>query len=247
MHPYICHYYLDCHVKRFFIRFFILCSLMSMSYLCNAQTLRLVVPQFPPYTNEVKGNFEGIGIEMIKSLMQNMNIDYQLRSVPNYARAEEELASGRADGFFLASENHQRNQIAIFSTPLMENKWSWFLAADNSIDPSSASFRKEAKVASLRGSNTSRWLKENGYNIVNLSNNAEYFPKLLLDLKRINAVFLSENVFQDELQKQGYSESNYIKIVQSSKDFGIYISKAYASQHPQFMTQLNQAIKKQRK
>lgn len=119
-----------------------------------AADLQLVIPQFPPYTNEENKIFTGVGIDLISIVMKDIGVDYKLRSTPNYARALNEVKHGRADGFFLASENSQRNEVAVFSEPLLINKWSWFFASDRSLNPKSKSFKSIAKVATIHGSNT---------------------------------------------------------------------------------------------
>lgn len=210
----------------------------------HAATLRLVIPQFPPYTSESNNVFSGIGIELIEQVMQDIDVKYQLRATPNYARALEEVIRGEADGFFLASENKQRNQIAEFSEPLMLNRWSWFFRLENVLDPASDDFKLKANVATIHGSNTNKWLIQNKYNVTTKANSARLFPILLFDKKRIDAVFLASAVFQKELESQGYKDAEYVEVVQQSKPFGIYISKAYLEKHPNFMETLNASILK---
>lgn len=67
---------------------------------------------------------------------------------------------------------------------------------------------------------------------------------LLLDKKRIDAAFLASEVFNAELNVQGYSERDYIEIVEKATPFGIYISKGYLREKPDFMKKLNKAILK---
>jgi len=222
----------------------LLASCLSISNVSNAALLRLVIPQFPPYTSELEGHFSGIGIELIKQVMHKAEVDYQLRSTPNYARALEEIIRGQADGFFLASENAQRNSVAVFSEPLLINRWSWFLSPGYKLSPSSASFKSSARVATIHGSNTNRWLIELNYNVTTKANSALTFPALLLEKKRIDAVFLASVVFRQTLKSQGYSVADYVEVVQKSKPFGIYISKAYLVKHPGFMKKLNSEIVK---
>ena len=77
-------------------------SCLLISRISYAETLRLVIPQFPPYTSEAEGFFSGTGIDLIEQVMQEVGVDYQLRATPNYARALEEIIRGQADGFFFS-------------------------------------------------------------------------------------------------------------------------------------------------
>lgn len=227
----------------------ILCRLLLVSVpvinnTSYADDLRLVIPQFPPYTSEENNVFSGIGIDLIAVLMKDMGVNYTLRSTPNYARALGEIKRGQADGFFLASENEQRNQVAIFSKPLLINKWSWFFSSNSSYVTDSQHFKTNAKVATIHGSNTNKWLDNNHYNVVTKPSTTISLPTLLLDKNRIDAVFLSSIVFRSELESQGYSEADYIEVVDKFTPFGIYISKVYANKNPKFMSKLNIAILK---
>lgn len=219
-------------------------SMLIFTYQAYAQPLLLVVPQYPPFTSEIDGEFHGIGIHKINQLLEELAINYQLRSVPNYDRALEELKQGKADGFFLATENEQRNNLATLSEPIMYNAWTWFLTQGSNWDPKSEDFRKHAKIATTHDSNTRIWLNENKYNVVSHPHTPCYLPRMLIDLQRVDAVFLASKVFKKELLKQGYPDDVYREIVQISKPFGIYISNDYLALHPEFMTQLNQAILK---
>ncbi|WP_434340149.1 substrate-binding periplasmic protein [Motilimonas cestriensis] len=214
-----------------------------LSNTAQSESLRLVMPQFPPYTSEVDGQISGLGVELVKDVFTRLKTDYQLRTVPNYARAIEEVRLGRADGFFLASENTERSRIAVFSEPLLMNHWAWFMRKDDLRDPTSEAFKHSGQVATLLGSNTNHWLLMEGYNVLTKANEVVDLPTMLLDMKRIDAVFLAERVFTNELARQQYSVSDYRRQVQLSKPFGIYIAKSYVAKHPQFMMQLNKQIK----
>ncbi len=207
-----------------------------------AEPLRLAVPQFPPYTSMEKGQFSGVGVRLASQVLKSIDQPYQFISVPNYARALAELKRGRIDGFFLATESELRNQLAVFSAPLMLNRWLWFMRQDDLRDPRSANFKEQAQVASLLGSNTSVWLFANDYRVLTKAEDIHELPRLLLTVKRIDAVFLAEKVFRQELVKQGFLLEDYREVEQSSKPFGMYISKSYLAHHPDFMAKLNHAI-----
>jgi len=228
-------------VKTFLLSLSVI-SYLLMSCASYATKLRLVIPQFPPYTSEENRSFSGIGIKLVDQVMQDIGVNYKLRAVPNYARALEEVRRGQADGFFLASENEQRNTVAVMSEPLLMNRWSWFFSPNKKLNLSSSAFKSAAKVATIHGSNTNKWLIKNNYNITTKPNSASSFPMLLLEKKRIDAVFLSSAVFHQVLKAQGYSTKDYVEVIQKSKPFGLYISKAYLERNPYFMKKLNTAI-----
>jgi polar amino acid transport system substrate-binding protein len=212
-------------------------------WLANAQAepLRLVYPDFPPYTTNSEAP-QAVGNFLLEKIMQSMGQDYQASIVPNFKRALSEIKHNKADGFFLASQNSQRDEFAEFSSPLLYNNWSWFFRYDTFLDPYSAAFKSQAKVASIEGTNTHFWLLQNHYQVIGKQHNVKKLAQMLFDVKRIDAAFLSADVFKESAEHPNLINDEYIEVVQSARPFGIYISKQYLSQHPDFMARLNQAI-----
>jgi ABC-type amino acid transport substrate-binding protein len=66
----------------------------------------------------------------------------------------------------------------------------------------------------------------------------------MLEKKRIDAVFLSEGVFYDVAESQGYTKNDFISYLQIERPFGMYISKVYLAQHPETLNKINRSIKK---
>ena len=205
-------------------------------------TLELIIPNFKPYTYYQDHEFKGIGVDKIKKIFALMNVPYSLSLAPNYGRAVDELKKGRVDGLFLASENEERNSIAEFSTPLMLNRWSWFLPQGSEMHPSHPSFKLNANIATSLNTNTHKWLKRNHYRVSYAPSDIRALPKMLIK-KRINVVFLAERVFLESCKEQGVDPKVFIQIVEVEKPFGIYIAQAYLDRHPSFMKKLNEAIK----
>ncbi|WP_432455562.1 substrate-binding periplasmic protein [Agarivorans sp. QJM3NY_29] len=216
---------------------------LSISSLNNVQAheLRLIYPDFPPFTYAKSGE-PAAGNFLLDQIMKKLKQPYHSRQVPNYKRALNDIERNLADGFFFASQNQKRDQVAQFSKPLLVNNWSWFFRQENFLDPHSKDFKAKAKIASLEGTNTLTWLKNNHYKVVGKQNDVVKLAQLLFDLKRIDAAFLSAEVFKYKAIHSNMRNGQYIEVVQRSAPFGIYISKAYIEEHPQFMPRLNQAI-----
>ncbi|WP_411993113.1 hypothetical protein [Agarivorans sp. DSG3-1] len=210
------------------------------SYSALAEDLRLVYPHFPPYTKQQQplaaGNF------LVEKIMQQLQQGYSTKQVPNYKRALSEVQYGEADGFFFASQNSQRDSVAVFSKSVLYNNWSWFFRYDRYLNPYSRKFKSDAKVASIEGTNTLRWLNTHHYHVVGKQSNVAKLAIMLFDLERIDAAFMSADVFKSSEVHPNLVRGEYIEVVQRSAPFGIYISKAYLEQHPGFMQRLNSAI-----
>ncbi|EAR62079.1 transporter substrate-binding domain-containing protein [Neptuniibacter caesariensis] len=224
----------------------VLCLLLTVSpaRAADKDTLRFVVPEFPPYTYLQDGNIAGIGVRKIRSYLDELGTPYELSLVPNYGRAVQEVKHGRADGFFLATENEERNSFAVFSTPIVINNWSWFFPAESTVNPSDTDFKKTARIATHLKTNTHKWLLKNGYKVVYSPSDVDSLVKTLHH-KRLTAVFLAEAVFWESCERQGIPTDRFRQVVESGRPMGIYISKQFLNNHDGFMDRLNHVIENQ--
>ena len=205
--------------------------------------IRFHLPDFPPYTFEKDGKIQGIGVEFVDKILKEAKIRYSLELTSNYGRAVYDVKAGNSDGFFMASQNIERDEIAHFSNPVLINRWCWFFPANSTLNPKDASFKAEVRAGTYLHSNTHKWLIKNGYNVTGAVSKIESLPKMLKH-NRINAIFIAEVVFFEVLGQTGETPENYKKAVQVEKPFGIYISKDYLSKNPGIMEKINTAINK---
>ncbi|WP_108650827.1 substrate-binding periplasmic protein [Dongshaea marina] len=203
--------------------------------------LRLVMPNFSPFTYAENGDFKGYGYERVSKILDDMGVSYSVKLVPTYAAAVTEVKSQLADGFFLASKNYERDSFAVFSKPMMINRWSWFVSTAYKNSPKNIGFKENARIGTPFGTNTQRWLEQNGYQVTNRNPDVS---DLINNLKlgRIDAIFMAEMVFKEFADGQGLKHTAYQQYVQSSRDFGVYISKKYLAKNKGFMAALNKQI-----
>lgn len=213
------------------------CSLSAQTQ----DTLRLVMPSFKPYTYLENGELKGIGVELISRVMQSIEQPFTLALAPNYGRALSDVQHNEADGFFLASQNKERDAIGIFSSPLTVNRWCWFFSKESTLSSKDADFKTDMKIGTFLHTNTHKWLVNQNYEKVKTVTKVELLPTMLLR-NRVQSVFLAETVFQDSVGKSELSLLQFRQEVEIAKPFGIYISKNYLKKHPNFMDKLNGAI-----
>lgn len=204
--------------------------------------LNVLVPNFPPYTFESNNQISGIGIVLANKVFKKAEITVRYRIVPNYAKALYELEQGRGDAVLLASQNNERDELAVFTKPLMINRWCWYLLKNTNFTPYDKSFKKQAKISSHFQANTHKWLIENDYNVepvMQISN----LPQMLLR-NRVDAVFIAELAFEEALKLDNLTLNQFKKHIEIEKPFGIYISKTYLTKSPETLKQVNLAIEK---
>ncbi|GAA6171072.1 hypothetical protein NBRC116592_07420 [Colwellia sp. KU-HH00111] len=216
---------------------FLLISLPSVAH--QNHLLSLVSPNFPPYTYEHNQEVVSIGAELIHRMFANTEIPYKLTIVADYGVVVQVLKAKLADGMFLATQNAERDAIAVFTQPLMMNKWSWYMLADSGIDLNADSFKSQAVVGSIKGTNTEKWLKESGYNSIAHPVEASALIDML-KARRIDAAFVAEAVFEHALDQQVLSQ--FKKVVEVEKPFGMYISYDYLKKNPNSLAQINRSI-----
>jgi len=204
-------------------------------------TLHFVVPDFEPFTYKVDGAFKGIGIERVSAVLDDIDIPYTISLVPNYGRAVEETRRNRSDGFFLATQNSERDSIAQFSNTIFINRWCWFTLEDGALQPTGTDFKESARVATPINTNTHRWLKNEGYNVTFPVSDLSVLVSLLVE-SRVDAVFISEEVFLQQLRIKKINLETIHTEVQSERPFGIYISNETQEEYPDLLNRINQSI-----
>lgn len=204
------------------------------------QKLTVLVPNFPPYTKESNRKVSGIGIELANKVFKQAKIEVEYHILPNYAKALYELKQGRGDILLLASQNAERDNIAVFSKPLMINRWCWYLLQDSKLTPYDKSFKEQAKISTHFKANTHKWLVSKSY-IVEPTMNIDKLPTMLMK-KRIDAVFLAELVFEEAVKNDKLNLTQFKKYIEIEKPFGMYISKKYLTEFPETLRNINDAI-----
>nr|WP_289847724.1 transporter substrate-binding domain-containing protein [Pseudoalteromonas sp. C2R02] len=223
------------------MNFRIIFTFLLFSPILNAvEPIRFVVPNFPPYMYQKNGELTGEGVSRVSKILKKAAIPFSFKLTTDYDRAIYEVKSGYSDGFFLASQNGERDKIAVFTKPVMQNAWCWFLLRTSNLDPDSAKF-KLANVGTILNTNTHKWLSKHKF--VSVSGVLE--PDTLLKMLskgRLDAIFLSEAVFLEAIDKLGHSRSYYKTVVQKVRPFGMYLSKGYLAQNPEALETINKAI-----
>ena len=220
----------------------LLCGLLVVSPLRAQDVVLLVAPEFPPLTYMQDNELRGIGIDRMHQVMVRAGLDYEVEHAQNYARAARLVANHQKDGFFMATQNAQRDSFAVFLTPFYVNRWNWFLPADSPLDPRDPDQRQTIRAASVVGTNTAKWLKQNGYSFGLSPRNVELLLTML-DARKVDAILLSEPVFNYALERTGREASGYRSYREVALPMGLYLSKKFAERHPETVRRIDQAIR----
>ncbi len=214
---------------------------LSINSIFAQDMVRFQLPDYPPFTFEKDGKPAGKGVDIVEKILKRAGIKYELSIGGPYARVFTNLSNALCDGVFLASRNAERDAVGVFAAPVTFSRWSWFTLADSKLDPKSPNFLKDAKVGTLLNTNQEKFVKEKGYTIIGNPAEIDSLYRMLMS-GRVNAIFLSEDVFLDSLTGFGEKPSNFNKYVERESPFSIYMGNAFLKANPGFMDKLNKAI-----
>lgn len=169
---------------------------------------------------------------------------YVINKLP-WSRAQALTKSGVLDGFFSASQSDKRDSYAQLSRVFIPQIRKFYflkkyLPAEvelYSIDYIKQSFTVGARFSS----NAMSYLKIHNFNI-----GAEHLSKTVLmkmrDAGRMDAVLDNSLVFALMVKNLDRSIDEYLSVEVGKKTWGVYFSKIYLDQHPNFLTLFNDNI-----
>lgn len=203
------------------------------------ERLLLATQQWRPYQYQEEGEMRGPGVDKIKCVMKGMQQPYQL-TMTSWDRAQILTEVGDQHGFFLASRNDIRDKYAQYSAPVMNQAWSWFSLSD-SIDTKSTMFKEQITVTALFGSNKWFWLQKQGYRVEKKPRHSGTLVELLLS-GEVGAVLANDFVMEEAIKELGVSHRAITKNRIKEKPLGVYFSKKFTKQYPQFLKAFNEAV-----
>ena len=222
-------------VLTVFLFIFIVAPILSQT------KLSMDLPDLPPYTVVSDGKVSGLGVDWVNQISTKIGIKIDLVGVPNYGKAMKDVQMGTADGFFLASQNKERDAIAKMTKPLTINNWIWVLPAKSTLDPKSSDFKSKAQIVVMLNSSQHKWLQDNKYKISSAVGSTSLLIGML-EKQRCEAIFVPEMVWDEEIKLAGKSSTDYKKVLQEAKPFGIYLSLEILKKYPTLMDKFNKAI-----
>ena len=204
------------------------------------ERLLLTTQEWRPYQYMQDGKMQGPGIEKIKCIMKVLKQPYQI-TMTDWDKAQIAVEVGEQHAFFLASQNAVRDKYAIYSSPVMNQVWSWYMLSD-SIDTQSDIFKDRVAVTAIFGSNKWLWLHKEGYRVEKKPRHSTTLVELLL-AGEVRAVLANDFVMQDAIKTLGLRHQAITRKVLKDKPLGAYFSKKFTQQYPLFLSEFNQAIK----
>ena len=144
------------------LRVLMLPLLLLLTCTTQAGSIRLHTDIFPPYQVREGDRLAGSSVKALACIFDAMQVEYEIRVLP-WERAIQEVADGKAEGFFSATRMNRASSFATLSAPLALEKWYWF--SNSASRPPSLGLGSSLRVAGIRGSNEVEWLQQHGYRV----------------------------------------------------------------------------------
>lgn len=183
--------------------------------------------------------FDGYAVRVVRYAFNRMEIPLKIKVVP-WSRAQYMAETGLSDGFFAASRNADRDSTGVMSTPVAEQKWTWYLLNNSPLDPAADDFKQAATVSSFHGANMLKWLQENGYNVFAPPTDTEALARMLL-ANRFDAI-LANNLVMDEIIRRDGLKSKLKSHTLKNKPLGVYFSNRFVKENPGFVDEFNKFV-----
>jgi polar amino acid transport system substrate-binding protein len=206
------------------------------------ERLRLGVPQLKPFTYLENASIKGTAIGPVKQALTDSHIQYEWVFIENYSLLLKALRNGSIDGYFIATQNAERDKYADFSKPIFIDHYSWFILDNSPYDLSSSEFKMEGKIGAIDKTNSHRSMIRRGFQVYGKP--PAVLAQQFID-GTLDAIFASEGAFTYQLDALNFPKELYSVVRESERSFGIYISKKYLNQFPDTLTKINQHIKTQ--
>lgn len=211
----------------------------------GADRLLLATQLWPPYQTYEQGKMGGIAVERVQCALQRMQQPYRF-TMTRWDKAQLLVESNRMDGFFTGSNNASRNKYAVFSTPVINEDLTWFMAPDVSIDPEDESAKYQARYGAKFNSSKWLYLKKNGYNVVKKPRDADVLLQMLWQ-GDLDVVLEYSGVFEHSIKKLGIPMDYFRRAHRSKKDLGVHFSRQFLKQNPAFLNTFNSAMERCKK
>lgn len=187
---------------------------------------------WPPYQYQKGDEVDGIAVKAVRCAFERLKIPLAISVVP-WNRAQNNTRDEKADGFFAASKNQERDQYAVLSKTLIPQDWVWFRGKDKKSE-----LTKKSIHGALKGSNMLSHLKSEDYNVGLEAIASEDLFKAL-KLQRVDHILVSGLVAQELEERRLINLSSFEKSVYKQNPLGVYFASRLIKRYPKFLEAFN--------
>lgn len=182
---------------------------------------------------------------VVRCVMEKLNQPYIIIARLPWERAQREARGGHVDGFFIATQNKERDEYAIMSDPLITIKWIYVVHKKSGITPGDSDFFMK-RFASDIGSARHKWLVErHGEKKIEKEITGVDDPGQMMKLlvaNRVDVALMNEHGFKRALKEGGMNPDEFITFINREIPAGIYFTKSFLDKAPGFLEKFNSIL-----
>lgn len=182
------------------MRYLIMIACLLFGSVAQAEDLRLVTEEYPPFSFREDGKYKGASIDQVDILMKQAGLDYTIDMMP-WARALTLAEKEPMYCVFTTAHNEERDPHFKWVEPLLAGRTLLIRKAGAKIDPHTIDEAKQYLVGTQRDDFTADLLKKHGFEKLDLASDFNLTLKKLM-LGRIDLMPISEDYY-GKLRNEG--------------------------------------------
>lgn len=172
----------------------LLLSGMAVSGTANAETLKLLTEEYPPYNFSKDGVISGAAVEQAELMMKALDTPYSLEILP-WARALSRAQNQPWTCVFTTGHDDERDKRFKWVEPLLIDRMVMVRKIRSGVNPANIEEAKRFTVGTQRGDFSGTYLQNHAFPKIDLAADMETTLKKLLS-GRIDLLVTSEKTFE---------------------------------------------------
>lgn len=172
----------------------LLLSGMAVSGTVNAETLKLLTEEYPPYNFSRDGVISGAAVEQAELMMKALDTPYSLEILP-WARALSRAENQPWTCVFTTGHDDERDKRFKWVEPLLIDRMVMVRKIRSGVNPANIEEAKRFTVGTQRGDFSGTYLQNHAFPKIDLAADMETTLKKLLS-GRIDLMVTSEKTFE---------------------------------------------------
>lgn len=172
----------------------ILAFFLGLSTAAEAQTIKFVTEEYPPYNFSTPGGASGSSVEQVASIMERLKLAYTIEVLP-WARAYMQAETEQSHCVFTTGLNAEREKQFQWVQPLLVDHMIMVRRKGSDIDPNSIDAARQFTIGTQREDFSATYLVEHGFQKIDYASNLDSTLKKLI-AGRIDLMMTSEKTFE---------------------------------------------------
>ncbi|SMQ65980.1 ABC-type amino acid transport substrate-binding protein [Pseudidiomarina planktonica] len=201
--------------------------------------VQLRTTEMPPYQMLEQGQLGGISVSTLSCAFSAIDTPYHIQLVPA-KRAEHDVKTSSADGFFSSIQHAEADQFARLSAPLAMEKW-FLVSRSETVTPNVAALYG-LRLGAIRGSSEAQWLQRELKQAVHLVAEEKQLIQQL-EAGRIDAFITEQRRLTTSFERWLNRQAAGLRLqFLRYAELGVYFQRNFLLQRPGFLTRFNRAL-----